>query len=72
MMEKLRRDSYGVGIILGMLVPAVLFGILYGIYMLVVAANPQINYIATDIRPDVLGDARRHLVRESGGNAPSE
>ena len=33
-----------------------------------VAANPQINYIATDISPDVLGDARRNLVRESGGN----
>ena len=42
MMEILRRDSYGVGVVLGLLVPAVLFGILYGIYMLVVKANPQI------------------------------
>ena len=41
MMEKLRRDSYGVGIALGILVPAVLFGVIYGIYALILHANPQ-------------------------------
>lgn len=41
MMEKLRRDSYAVGIILGILIPAVLFGIIYGIYALIVHSNPQ-------------------------------
>lgn len=41
MMEKLRRDSYGVGIVLGILVPAVLFAVIYGIYALVLHANPQ-------------------------------
>lgn len=41
MMDKLRRDSYGVGIALGILVPAVLFGVIYGIYALILHANPQ-------------------------------
>ncbi len=41
MMDKLRRDSYGVGIALGILVPALLFGVIYGIYALAVHANPQ-------------------------------
>ena len=31
------------------------------------AANPDINYVAADISNDVLGDARRNLVRECGG-----
>lgn len=33
-----------------------------------VAANPEVNYIVVDISPDVLGDARRNLVREYGGD----
>lgn len=33
-----------------------------------VAANPEVNYIVVDISPDVLGDARRNLVRECGGD----
>ena len=33
-----------------------------------IADNPEINYVAVDISPDVLGDARRNIVRESGGN----
>jgi len=32
------------------------------------AANPEINYVAVDISPDVLGDARRNLVRACGGD----
>ena len=31
-----------------------------------VAANPDINYAVVDISPDVLGDARRNLVRACG------
>ena len=30
------------------------------------ADNPEINYVAVDISPDVLGDARRNLVRAGG------
>ena len=41
MMDKLRRDSYGIGIVLGVLVPAVLFGIIYGIFALILHSNPQ-------------------------------
>ena len=41
MMDYLRRDSYAVGVILGIVVTAVLFGILYGIYALILHANPQ-------------------------------
>jgi len=40
-MEKLRRDSYSVGILLGIVNPAVLFGIIYGIFALIVRANAQ-------------------------------
>ena len=32
------------------------------------AANPGVNYVAVDISQDVLGDARRNLVRACGGN----
>ncbi len=32
-----------------------------------VAEHPEINYVAADISPDVLGDARRNLVRACGG-----
>ncbi len=33
-----------------------------------IAANPDINYIAADISPDVLGDARRNTVKACGGD----
>ncbi len=32
------------------------------------AENPDVNYVAVDISPDVLGDARRNLVKACGGN----
>ena len=32
------------------------------------ADNPGVNYVAVDISPDVLGDARRNLVRACGEN----
>ena len=32
------------------------------------AANPEINYVAVDISEDVLGDARRNIVRACGEN----
>ena len=35
-----------------------------------IADNPDINYIAVDISEDVLGDARRNIVREAGGRNP--
>ena len=38
-MDYLRRDSYAVGVILGIVVTAVLFGILYGIYALILHAK---------------------------------
>ena len=41
MMEKLRRDSYAVGIIEGIVIPVVLFGIIYGIFALILRSNPQ-------------------------------
>ena len=37
-MEKLRRDSWTMGIILGICVPALTFGILYGLVYLVLTA----------------------------------
>ena len=33
---------------------------------LMTADNPEINFVAVDISPDVLGDARRNLVRACG------
>ena len=33
-----------------------------------IAANPEINYVAVDISPDVLGDTRRNIVKACGGN----
>lgn len=41
MMDKLRRDSFVVGIILGIVLPLALFGVIYGIYALILHANPQ-------------------------------
>ncbi len=42
MMERLRKDSYVLGVLIGIILPAVLFGILYGIFTIVVKANPDI------------------------------
>ncbi len=42
MMERLRKDSYVLGVLIGIILPAVLFGILYGIFAIVVKANPDI------------------------------
>ena len=41
MFNKLRKDSYVIGILLGVLVPAICFGILYGILMLLVHFKPD-------------------------------
>ena len=41
MMDKLRRDSYAIGVALGLIIPVVLFGVIYGIFALIVHANPQ-------------------------------
>lgn len=54
MMDKLRRDSYGVGIALGILVPALLFGLLYGIYALVLHANPQMLVNNLDLTKNLI------------------
>ena len=37
-MEKLRRDSWMMGILLGILVPALTFGVLYGLVYVVLSA----------------------------------
>ena len=37
-LEKLRRDSWGMGILLGIFVPALTFGVLYGLVYLVLTA----------------------------------
>ena len=54
MMDKLRRDSYLVGIILGIVIPAVLFGIIYGIYTLIVHANPQMLVRSPNLTKDLI------------------
>lgn len=41
MMDKLRRDSYVVGVVIGIILPLVLFGVIYGIYALILNGNPQ-------------------------------
>ncbi|MBR4136755.1 MAG: hypothetical protein IKU03_10195 [Bacteroidales bacterium] len=41
MFNKLRKDSYVIGILLGVLVPAICFGLLYGILMLLVHFKPD-------------------------------
>ena len=41
MMDFLRRDSYAVGVIMGLVIPVVLFGVIYGIFALIMHANPQ-------------------------------
>ena len=56
MMDKLRRDSYAVGIILGIVIPAVLFGILYGIFALVVHFNPQMLVNKPNLKEVVIPD----------------
>lgn len=54
MMDKLRRDSYGVGIALGILLPAILFGILYGIYALILNGNPQMLFRNPKLTKDLI------------------
>ena len=41
MFNKLRKDSYVIGILLGVIVPAVCFGILYGILALLIHFKPD-------------------------------
>lgn len=54
MMDKLRRDSYAVGAILGILLPIVLFGIIYGIYALILNGNPQMLVRKPDLTKDLI------------------
>lgn len=56
MMDKLRRDSYGVGIILGIVLPAVLFGILYGIFAIVLHYNPQMLVNKPNLKEVIVPD----------------
>jgi hypothetical protein len=56
MMDKLRRDSYGVGIGLGLLLPAVLFGILYGIFAIVLHYNPQMLVNKPNLKEVIVPD----------------
>ena len=54
MMDKLRRDSYGVGIVLGIVLPVVLFGIIYGIYALILKSNPQMLVRNPDLTKNLI------------------
>ena len=54
MMDKLRRDSYVIGVALGILLPAVLFGILYGIYALILNSNPQMLVRNPNLTKDLI------------------
>ena len=45
--EKLRRDSWGMGIFLGTVVPAITFAVFFGIFALVLSAAPKTS--AADI-----------------------
>ena len=54
MMDKLRRDSYGVGIVLGIVLPVVLFGIIYGIYALILNSNPQMLVRNPDLTKNLI------------------
>lgn len=54
MMDKLRRDSYAVGIILGIFLPLILFGIIYGIYALILNANPQMLIRNPNLTKDLI------------------
>lgn len=41
MLDKLRKDSYVLGILMGILIPAVLFGILFGVLSILVHSYPD-------------------------------
>jgi len=43
--EKFRRDSWGMGIFLGIVVPALTFGVLLGLFALALAAAPRTEAI---------------------------
>lgn len=42
MLDKLRKDSYALGVIMGVVVPAMLFGILFGILMILIHYKPDL------------------------------
>ncbi len=46
MMEKLRRDNIWMGILLGLVVPAALFGILYGIIAIIENYTGNIAFVS--------------------------
>ncbi len=41
MFDKLRKDSYVLGILMGLLVPVVLFGILFGVLVILIHSYPD-------------------------------
>ena len=49
-MEKLRRDSWGMGILLGIFVPALTFGVLYGfVYLVLTAFGKPLDILNLDL-----------------------
>ena len=49
-MEKLRRDSWMMGILLGILVPALTFGVLYGlVYVVLTAFGKPLDILNLDL-----------------------
>jgi len=42
MLEKLRRDSIGMGIAMGIIIPGILFGILYAVLVILLKQNPAL------------------------------
>lgn len=44
MLDKLRKDSFGLGAAMGVIIPAVLFGILMGILVLLVHLKPDMLF----------------------------
>ena len=49
-MEKLRRDSWVMGILLGIFVPALTFGVLYGlVYLVLTAFGKPLDILSLDL-----------------------
>lgn len=50
LLEKLRRDSWTMGITLGVLVPALTFGLLYGlVYLILTVAGKPLDVLSLDL-----------------------
>lgn len=44
MLDKFRKDSYTMGVILGLIIPVIVFGILYGILLLLIHFKPDMLF----------------------------